>query len=210
MNQAAWRATTKMALIAASGWAGGWAAAAAAPPQVNWKAIATEDDRGRIRNWRTAWMQAIGEARSGGHAAQIAGEGILLQPDAALPDPTPPEGDYRCRIIKLGAKAPGAVDFVSYPSFACRVAREGEMLSFTKLDGVQRPCGFLFPGDGQRLIFLGTMMLSDERKALDYGRDRQRDMAGAFERIGDRRWRLVLPYPQWDSTLDVVEVVPAG
>ena len=30
---------------------------------------------------------------------------------------------------------------------------------------------------------------------MRYGRDAERDMAGFVERIGDNRWRLVLPYP---------------
>jgi hypothetical protein len=34
-------------------------------------------------------------------------------------------------------------------------------------------------------------------------------MAGLVERIGARRWRLVLPYPRFESTLDVIEIVPA-
>jgi hypothetical protein len=34
-------------------------------------------------------------------------------------------------------------------------------------------------------------------------------LAGYIERIGDKRWRLVLPYPRFESLLDVVEIVPA-
>ncbi|WP_152998778.1 DUF4893 domain-containing protein, partial [Sphingopyxis sp. H115] len=30
------------------------------------------------------------------------------------------------------------------------------------------------------------------------------------ERIGDNRWRLVLPAPAYESLLDVIELVPAG
>ncbi len=54
------------------------------------------------------------------------------------------------------------------------------------------------------------MMLSDERKAQQYGDDPERDMIGALERVGPARWRLVLPYPHWESLLDVVELVPVG
>jgi hypothetical protein len=43
---------------------------------------------------------------------------------------------------------------------------------------------------------------------MDYGRDANRDMAGIVQRIGPRRWRLVLPYPHFESLLDVVELVP--
>jgi Domain of unknown function (DUF4893) len=53
------------------------------------------------------------------------------------------------------------------------------------------------------------MVLGDETKPLSYGQDSNRDMAGYIERIGDKRWRLVLPYPRFESLLDVVEIVPA-
>lgn len=184
--------------------------AASAPAPAGWRSVATVADRDRMRDWRTAWMKALAQAKAAGHAEAIRAEGALLQPDAALADPAPPPGPYRCRITKLGAKGPGLLDYVAYPAFACRVSTEGDMLSLAKIDGSQRPVGLLFPADAQRLVFLGTLMLSDERAAQQYGRDPERDMAGALERIGPRRWRLVLPYPHFESTLDVMELMPAG
>ena len=38
--------------------------------------------------------------------------------------------------------------------------------------------------------------------------DATRDVAGVVERIGPQRWRLVLPYPRFESLIDVVELVP--
>jgi hypothetical protein len=35
-------------------------------------------------------------------------------------------------------------------------------------------------------------------------------MAGVFERIGERRWRLVFPYPHYESVIDVLELIPEG
>ncbi len=100
-------------------------------------------------------------------------------------------------------------DFTAYPAFDCRIDDEGAVRSFYKLSGSQRPVGLLF-GDGDRTVFLGTLLLGDERAALQYGQDRDRDMAGWLERIEEKRWRLVLPYPRFESTLDVIELVPAG
>ena len=173
-----------------------------------WRDVATPADRDRLRNWRTAWTTALGKAQTSRHGADIAAAGAVLQPDAALPDPRPPAGDYRCSVIKLGARAAGASDLVRYQTFTCRISMEGDILSFAKLDGVQRPVGLLFLDSPTRMVFLGTLMLSDETMAMQYGRDPERDMAGAFERIGAHRWRLVLPYPQWESTLDVIDLVP--
>jgi hypothetical protein len=176
---------------------------------MGWREIATDGDRARISRWRDGWTSALAKARAAGYGAQIATQGTLFQPDAALSGPTPPPGDYRCRVTKLGAQD-GGLDYITYPAFTCRIAMEKDVLSFTKLDGSQRPCGLLFPGDDIRMVFLGTLMLADERRALEYGNDPDRDMVGALERIGPRRWRLVLPWPKWESTLDVIELVPAA
>ncbi len=129
-------------------------------------------------------------------------------PDAALAGGAPPAGRYRCRVFKLGGAGSAMRDFTAYPAFDCVIRDEGSVRSFYKETGSQRPVGLLFP-DGDRTVFLGTLLLGDERAALQYGQDRDRDMAGVLERVGDQRWRLVLPYPRFESLLDVVELVPA-
>ncbi|WP_243395543.1 DUF4893 domain-containing protein [Sphingomonas oleivorans] len=180
-----------------------------APPQVSgWRAVATEADRARLRNWRTAWMDALAKARNAGAGMRIVAQGALLAPDAALVDPAPPPGDYRCRVIKLGAQSAGLPDYIAYPYFACRIAGADGERSLRKLDGSQRPAGLIYPDSDRRMIFLGTMVLGDEKRGLAYGRDADRDMVGLVERVGPRRWRLVLPYPRWESTLDVIELLP--
>jgi hypothetical protein len=83
-------------------------------------------------------------------------------------------------------------------------------MSFAKLTGSQRPLGLLLPDTSRRMVFLGTLQLGDERRALEYGKDRERDMAGVVERIGANRWRLVFPYPHFESTVDILELVPAA
>lgn len=175
-----------------------------------WRTMATPDDRTRLRGWRDAWTKALAAARSSGHAAEISSDPVLFNPDAALAGPEPQPGNYHCRITKLGAQRPGQSTFMAYPPFTCVIAREGDVLSLAKTEGAQRPVGLLLPADAQRMVFLGTMMLSDERKPQQYGDDPERDMIGALERVGPARWRLVLPYPHWESLLDVVELVPAG
>lgn len=196
--------------LAACGGKGEVEADAPPPRMMGWRDIATSADRERIAKWRSGWTAALAKAQQAGAGAKLKAEGALMLPDAALPDPAPPPGNYACNVTKLGAQREGGQDYVRYPRFTCRIEREGDILSFTKVDGSQRPVGLLFPNDDARMIFLGTMMLGDEKRALDYGRDPERDMAGAFERVGPARWRLVLPYPRWESTLDVIELVPAG
>lgn len=177
-------------------------------PQPDWRAAATEADRARLRDWRTAFTSALADARASGHSAAIASEGALLQPDAALGGPIP-NGLYRCRVIKVGAKSQGMLDYVAYPYFSCRIQPDGKLQSFTKLTGSQRQVGIIFPGDAMRQVFLGTLMLGDESRAMHYGADPERDVAGFVERIGPERWRLVMPRPHFESQLDVMEMVPA-
>ena len=177
------------------------------PGAVDWRAIATEDDRRRLREWRDAWEEGLDQARVG-HGSEVAAEGPLLEPDAALPRPLPPAGDYSCRTLKLGTPDADLLTFVAYPAFRCRLGVEGGRITLTKLTGSQRPIGRLFSDNERRLIFLGTMQLGDETRAYRYGIDRERDLAGVLERVGDRRWRLVFPYPHHESLIDVIELTP--
>lgn len=173
----------------------------------NWRVVASDADRDRLRNARQAWIDALAKARTM-NAAAIAAQGVLFDPDVALAGARLPAGDYRCRVFKLGAKDASNLDYVAYPAFRCRVAADGTRMRLTKLDGSQRPSGIVFDDGRYRQIFLGTLALGDERRAFDYGRDATRDMAGTVERVGPRRWRLALPYPAFESLLDVIELVP--
>lgn len=176
-----------------------------------WREIATPDDRRRLREWRDAFVEALGEAQAGGHAAALAQDGALVDPDAALGGAALPPGNYRCRTVKLGSQGQSGLTHVAYPWFACRVAPGADgLLHFSKLTGSQRPVGRLFPEHDRWSIFLGAMQLADERQALRYGRDRERNMAGRLERIGERRWRILFPRPYFESTLDILELVPAS
>ena len=182
--------------------------AAAVPAASSWRAIATDFDRERARKWRTAFVRALAQARGAGHGAEIAAEGALLEPDSALKTADPPPGDYRCRVVKVGARSEGMLDYVAYPAFDCRISAGAGALDFVKLTGSQRPVGRLFADSDRRLVFLGTLQLGDEKGILRYGHDRQRDMIGLLERVGDARWRLAFPYPAFESTLDVIELLP--
>jgi hypothetical protein len=182
----------------------------APPVAADWRTVVTNTDRERLQDWRSAFMKALDKAKAAGHGGSIAREGTLLDPDTALANPTPPAGTYRCRVIKLGSKTTLMGDYVVFPPAPCTISDEREVLSFSKLSGNQRPVGLLFPADGNRMIFLGTMIIGDESRALEYGRDSARDMAGAFDRVGPNRWRLMLPRPQFESMMDVIELVPAS
>lgn len=175
-----------------------------------WRATATAQDKDRIRNWYSSWTTALADARAKGFGASIDREGLLLQPTAALPNPHLPPGDYRCRTVKVGTQGRGTLGYIAYDWFRCRVSPEQGLMSLTKLTGSQRPMGLIFPDNLKRQVFLGTLVLGDETMPVNYGNDRMRDMAGLVERIGDNRWRVVLPAPAYESLLDVIELVPAS
>jgi hypothetical protein len=177
-----------------------------AVPTTDWHRVALAEDRERLRDWRATFTAALDAARKAGHGAEIDREGALLNPDSALSGPDIPDGMYRCRVIKLGAKAPGNLDYVSYPGFVCRVRPDQGLRRLSKLSGSQRYVGLLFPQDAIRKVYLGTLVLGDERRALQYGQDQTRDIAAYLERIGPQRWRLVMPKPRFESQLDVMEV----
>jgi Domain of unknown function (DUF4893) len=174
-----------------------------------WREAATANDEKRLREWRKSFVDALTAARRGGHGAEIDREGALLDPDSAIGGPIP-NGSYRCRVIKVGAKAAGMLDYVSYRAFNCVIRAQHGLQRLTKTSGSQRIVGLIFPGDAMRQVLLGTLVLGDETRALQYGQDETRDVAGYVERIGANRWRLVMPSPHFESQLDVMELVPSS
>ena len=174
----------------------------------DWRGPITDFDRDRLNRLDRAWSQALSEARRFEGSGDLASVGALTDPDAGRAGAEPPVGDYRCRTVKLGNQNRDGLGYVVYGWFDCRVERTAAGLRFSKLTGSQRQTGLLFPEASDRLIFLGGLALADEPPANSYGRNSERDVVGVWERIGDRRWRLVTPYPVYESTLDLLDVVP--
>jgi hypothetical protein len=205
-----------MAMIRALALIACLALAACAPKAVvatkttDWRAAATSADRAKLRDWRSSFVEGLTEASAAGHDRLIAAEGVLLQPDAALGGGPIPNGMYRCRVIKLGSQSLGMLAYIAYPHFSCHIVQDGRFQNFAKLTGSQRPVGLIFPGDALRQVFLGTMVLGDEDRAMQYGTDPDRDVAAFVERIGPARWRMVIPSPAFESKTDVIELVPAN
>ncbi len=128
-----------------------------------------------------------------------------------MPRPAPTPGSYNCRLIKLGKASAKGPAFERFKPFFCYVEVEENLLTIVKQTGSQRPAGRLWEDDAAtRLIFLGSLALGNEEQPLAYGDDPKRDMAGVLERIGPFRWRLVIPWPQSNSKLDVFELTPVA
>jgi hypothetical protein len=179
-------------------------------PSDAWKQVATANDQDRIERLGLAWQEALSEAKPK-NGKETSAEGDLLKPRAGLPRPQPTPGSYNCRMISLGAteKTPA---FEKFKPFFCYVLSDSQgVLTIVKQTGSQRPAGRLWDDDDpNRMIFLGSLALGDEKEPLAYREDPDRDMAGVFERIGPFEWRLVIPWPRSGAKLEVFELTPVA
>ena len=176
-----------------------------------WKQVATTADEDRLNRLEPAWSSALADVRRSTASMELRKEGDLLKPDSALSRPAPTPGSYNCRLIKLGKATAKSKPYESFKPFFCYVEVEGDLLTIVKQTGSQRPAGRLWEDDdSNRLIFLGSLALGSEDQPLAYGDDPKRDMAGVLQRIGPFKWRLVIPWPQSTSKLDVFELTPVA
>ena len=175
-----------------------------------WAALATDNDISRMTELDEVFADGLAEARKAGFKSAIAREGELLDPDAALPAAAPTPGSYNCRTVTLGkTKERGSPAFQRFKSFFCYIEVEGDRFTLVKQSGSDLPAGRLYPDPGtRRMVFLGAMTKSGENATVAYGDQRQRDIIGAFERIGPFRWRLVMPLPADGGKVDITEFTP--
>ena len=177
---------------------------------MDWRGVITSGDRDRYRRIDAAWTLALQQAKRQPGSGDLNSLGDLIAPKADRPGVAPPPGDYRCRTVKLGSQGgEDGLGYVVYGWFACRIEQTPRGLKFSKLTGSQRPSGLLFPEDDRHMVLLGSMAMAQEAAANSYGRNADRDLVAVLERIGEARWRLVLPWPQYESNLDLIELVPA-
>ncbi len=175
-----------------------------------WRQIASSADAANLGRLDQAWRLGRAEAEDKGFASQVEALGPLVDPmagQAGRLQPSP--GTYRCRTVKLGAKAEGGLAYVAYPFFRCTVElTPGGDLILTKTTGSQRTRGLLYPDTDRRLVFIGAQAWgADETGFPAYGAQPERDQVGVFERIGPERWRMVVPWPRVESKLEILELV---
>lgn len=111
-----------------------------------WKEVASKGDQQRLAGWRTSFIAALTAASKAGHAGDIAREGALLEPDAALGAPGIQNGMFRCRVIKIGSKPDSSSPaYTVLPTFLCRVRPDRGLMRLNKFGGQQRYVGLIFP-----------------------------------------------------------------
>ena len=174
-----------------------------------WKQVATAADKDRIARLGLAWQEALAEAQQDQRRATSARKASCScrAPPCRGPAPTP--GSYNCRLIKLG-KATAQEQAVRELQ-AVLLLRRGRGRPADHRQADRQPAAGRPVVGGRRpdrLMFLGSLALGDEQQPLAYGDDPKRDMAGVLERIAPFKWRLVIPWPQSTSKLDVFELTP--
>ncbi|WP_167737431.1 DUF4893 domain-containing protein [Sphingomonas parva] len=174
-----------------------------------WRSAATVADAALLDGLPAAWTQALTETRRRYRRA-VAVEGALLEPDSGLSRAAPTPGPYRCRAVRIGARVATARPWSTTRSGFCYVGIEGDQLSLTSEIPGLRFGGYLWDDrETRRLVFLGAATAARARTAGAYGEDTAADRIGIFERIGDYRFRLVLPAREGEARLAVVELLAA-
>jgi hypothetical protein len=159
-------------------------------------------DGDRMTGFETARIRGLGEALLSDSAEERAITSALYAP-GDTPISTIPDGAYQCRTIKLG----GLLPLTAYGYFDCQISADGTVIE--KLTGSQRFKGDLLPSDGG-LFYWGALHYGDE-EPFAYGADPERNQVGCLYRIEGKpvRYRLEMPFPLFESTHDVIELVPA-
>lgn len=170
-----------------------------------WRGVASARDSAVLDGLDRRWSDALAAGRAANLSRRIAAEGPLLVPGARLARAAPAPGAYRCRYVR-----PGGRRWASSAQGYCYVGVEAGQLSLaTELRGL-RVGGYLWElKGGERLVFLGGAVPAGARTARAYGEDPSRDTAGLVERIGDFRYRLILPEPSPGAGFTVVEMIAA-
>ncbi|MBL8771014.1 MAG: DUF4893 domain-containing protein [Phenylobacterium sp.] len=167
----------------------------------------TRADAQRLERLDMAWREARADAVRGGAADDLRRLGLLAEPRLSLNRPQPTPGRYQCRTIKLGAAREGMLPYIAYGWFRCSVQlTPGGDLVMRKTTGSQRPVGLICPSGRRAARFVGVLELGDETRTPRYGTQDDRDMVGVVQRVGNERWRIVFPWPAYESKLDILEL----
>lgn len=161
----------------------------------------TPEDLGRLAGFSKARDDAVAEARAGAEPGELAVLDEILAGDELPVQGADIRGEYRCRVVKLG----GLMPLVVYDWFRCTIGEDGIGYVLEKTSGSQRLTGHFVDDTETSLIFYGAGHYADEAPRA-YGDDPARNMVGRFVKVGDDRYRLELPLPQFESNFDILEL----
>ena len=164
-------------------------------------------DRARLAEVDATFGRAVKQALMEGAPGDVS---LLVEALRGAPALLDPEGDWNCRILKLG----GQLALNIYADFRCRITATGSMVwQIEKLSGSQRFIGEIRL-TGSELQYLGVGFVDggpavtyaglppDDQTAVWPGQTHAQ--VGFFEQAGDDRARLILPSPLLESDLNIV------
>lgn len=170
-----------------------------------WRRVASARDSAAVDGLAAQWERALAASRAAGLTRRVAAEGALLERGAILPRPAPAPGSYRCRSIRLGARK-----WTASAQGFCYVGVEAGQLSLTTELRSLRLGGYLWElKNGERLVFLGASVPPGARSAPAYGDNPALDQGGVVERIGEFRYRVVLPGAAPGGEMTVIDLLAA-
>lgn len=159
-------------------------------------------DTDRMGQFEASRVRGLGEAMMSTDASQRAVVADLFSKGIQVID-TIADGAYDCRTIKMGGISP----LVVYDYFDCQISNGGTTIE--KTSGSQRFTGTLTP-TFQGLFYQGTQHYNnDPVPAYTDGSDM--NQVGCLYQVRDEAvYRLELPFPKFESTHDVIELVPSS
>ncbi len=173
-----------------------------------WQDVASRYDQARFAKLAESRAAGLAQIDQPGGTGDRSAIHETLDPVAVAATPSEIEGNWRCRLIKLGGMTP----YVVYSWFNCRIAEQDGHLTFAKLSGSQRAFGTLYP-EGGGFVYLGATTMKGEPTRYYSGDGVEAgapatpdDQIGLLSLIGPGQARLELPYPVQESTFDVIEL----
>lgn len=185
------------------------------PSTEGWQAQATRHDLDRLARYEDAVTKGMMESQVAGEENGSYNELVsVMEEETIAADPAVLAGQWSCRTIKAGGPFAG---FVVYGWFRCDVVEKEGRLFFEKLSGSQRQSGYLYPRDQKSWVLLATPNEGHSGPVRAYsgpeGPEKEKvtdpqliDEPGVVSLLADGRARAVFPWPELESTFNVLEM----
>lgn len=165
----------------------------------------SESDASRLDNLfisRTRGLAAALESDSAADRSVVSG---LFESGLAQAEEDLLAGTYQCRTIKMG----GITPLIVYDWFQCEIVPEEAVYTIRKVTGSQNFFGILQPY-GAVYTYKGAATYGYEDELRFYGDDEERNQVGCLSAVtkGNQHFILELPFPQFESFHDVIELRP--
>ena len=178
---------------------------------LDWKSQETPHDFDRLDRYEDAVTKGMMESRVAGEENGSYNELVsVMEEETVEADPEKLKGQWNCRTIKAGGPFAG---FVVYGWFRCEIREREGRLFFEKLSGSQRVSGYLYPRDEKSWVLLATPNEGRSGPIRDYSgpeggvTDPQLvDEPAIVSLLKAGRARVVFPWPELESTFNVLEM----